>query len=151
MPGDWATSENIEAFEARKLPNSEVSGSRSISIDTKGNLALLGSSNGSIEVFSLSDTKAIHTYEGDGSAITDAIWSGSRAIVASSTGTIRVFDEDRETSSFTQHAGEATAVAIHPSGHILASVGIDKSIVFYDLSAAVVATQIFTDSGKSDA
>lgn len=42
-----------------------------------------------------------------------------------------------------------TAISVHPTGDIVASVGIDKSYVLYDLSANSVITQIFTDAGKS--
>ena len=150
MPEDWVTTEKIESFKVERLPKSEAPGSKSISVDADGNLALLGGSDGAAKAFSLTQRKAVTVYDGDGGAITDAVWSGSRAIVASSTGVIHVLDKGTEISSFTQHAGEITAIAVHPSGDILASVGVDKSIVLYDLSTSSVAAQIFTDSGKTE-
>jgi pre-mRNA-processing factor 19 len=53
---------------------------------------------------------------------------------------------DNETT-FTSHAGSANGLALHPSGDILASVGVDKSFVFYDLPGGKPVTQVYTDSG----
>lgn len=60
-----------------------------------------------------------------------------------------MFENGSEVASFASHAGEVTAISVHPTGDIVASVGIDKSYVLYDLSANSVITQIFTDAGKS--
>lgn len=49
--------------------------------------------------------------------------------------------------TFTSHAGSANGLALHPSGDILASVGVDKSFVFYDLVGGSSVTQVYTDSG----
>lgn len=69
-------------------------------------------------------------------------------VLAMSTGAVKVFEDDSEVSNFTGHAGEATSVALHPSGEILASVGVDKSYIFYDLMSSTVATHIYTNSRK---
>ena len=42
-----------------------------------------------------------------------------------------------------------TALALHPSGDILASVGVDKNYTFYDLASSVQVLQISTDSRKT--
>lgn len=82
-----------------------------------------------------------------GSPITDALWAGNRAILGTSAGAVKIFENDVEISSFSGHAGEVTALALHPSGEILASVGVDKSYIFYDLSSSTQALQMSTDSG----
>jgi pre-mRNA-processing factor 19 len=81
-------------------------------------------------------------------AITDAVWYGSKPVVSTSTGAVRVFDGENEVAEFTSHAGAANAIALHPSGELLASVGVDKSIVFYDLVGSRAVTQIYTECGK---
>ena len=148
VPEDWATAEKIESFKVEKLSNPDISNSRSISVDVKENKALLVNSNGTVTAFSLLEHKAVHTYDGDQGTATDAVWCGSRTIIATSTGAVRVFESAKELTRFNRHAGEVTAVAVHPSGDILASVGVDKSIVFYDLCTFAIAMQIFTDSGE---
>lgn len=82
--------------------------------------------------------------------MTDAAWAGNKAVVGSATGTVKVFENGSEVASFASHAGEVTAVAVHATGDIIASVGVDKSYVLYDLSTNTVVTQIFTDSGKQN-
>lgn len=57
-------------------------------------------------------------------------------------------EEGNQVASLTEHAGAATALSLHPSGEILASVGTDKSIVFYDLVGQKRAARSYTDAGK---
>lgn len=66
-------------------------------------------------------------------------------MVSTSSGTVKVFGDGEAT--FTSHAGSANGLALHPGGGILASVGVDKSFVLYDLEAGKAVTQIYTDSG----
>lgn len=81
-----------------------------------------------------------------GSAITGAVWFGARPVISTSSGAVMVFGDSEAT--FTSHAGSANALALHPCGDILASVGVDKSFVFYDLATGKAITQVYTDSGK---
>lgn len=76
-------------------------------------------------------------------------WANDKAVVATANGAIAVTQEGAVQAKFQQHAGAAMAVAAHPSGDVLASVGIDKSYVLYDVQHSKVLTQVFSDSGKS--
>lgn len=82
--------------------------------------------------------------------ITDAVWYGSQPVISTASGAVKVFDEGKAVAAFTSHAGAASALALHPSGEILASVGVDKSFVFYDLPGGKAVSQIYTDSGLLD-
>lgn len=90
----------------------------------------------------------MQTLKTDGS-VTGATWAGEKAVIASATGTVKVFENGSEVASFNVHAGEVTAVAVHATGDIVASVGVDKSYVLYDLTTNTVASQIFTNTGKN--
>ena len=90
----------------------------------------------------------MNTIDGGSGSITDGLWADERTILASSTGFVAVFKEDSKVCEFAGHAGGVNAVALHPSGDILASVGVDKSYIFYDLASSSQAIQIFTDCGK---
>lgn len=81
--------------------------------------------------------------------IVHGTWAHDKAVVATSNGAVVVTLEGAVQAKFQQHAGAATAVAAHPSGDVLASVGVDKSYVLYDLHSSKVLTQIFSDSGTS--
>jgi len=109
-------------------------------------LVIVGGSDGVAGVYSIEDNKVLSSFKAGG-AITDAIWYGSQPVVATSKGTVKVFGENETT--FTSHAGSANALALHPTGDILASVGVDKSFVFYDLIGGKAVTQIYTDSGMT--
>jgi hypothetical protein len=60
-----------------------------------------------------------------------------------------VLDAGQSVASFTNHAGAATGLALHPCGDLLVSVGVDKSFVYYDLEKLTVISQVYTDSGMS--
>jgi len=79
----------------------------------------------------------------------DAIWWDSKPVVALANGAIKVFEDGSEIGEFTVHAGAATGLSLHPCGDLLASVGSDKSYVFYDLTSMSQLTRVFTSSGMS--
>jgi len=114
-------------------------------VDEAGQLVIIGGSDGVAGVYSIPENKVQHSFKAGG-AITDAVWYGSQPIVSTSLGAVKVFGENEIT--FTSHAGSANGLALHPSGDILASVGVDKSFVFYDLTGGKAVTQVYTDSGK---
>ncbi|KAJ5656166.1 hypothetical protein N7507_008116 [Penicillium longicatenatum] len=147
IPEGWATSDAISAFKLVETSEPLYPGSRALSVDSTGDLALFGGSDGAVGVYSLSQKSVVQTLKTDG-LVTDATWAGNKAVVGSATGTVKVFENGSEVASFSSHAGEVTAVAVHATGDIVASVGVDKSYVLYDLSTNSVVTQIFTDSGK---
>lgn len=80
-----------------------------------------------------------------GAPVTGTAFYGSFPIVSTAKGAVKVFGG--EEVAFTSHAGAVNALALHPSGEILASVGVDKSFVFYDLNEGKAMTQIYADSG----
>lgn len=148
VPSEWATHDTIQSFAPIRKSEALYPDTRSIALDTNGQLALLGGTDGRAGVYSISQNKVVHELEVGPGAVTDALWAGDQAIFATSAGAVKVFDKGSEVSSFSCHAGPVTALTLHPSGDILASVGIDKTYVFYDLNSSTQALQIATDSGK---
>ena len=118
-------------------------------MNTSGDLVLVGGTEGKAKIYSISQRSIIQEFGAGSGAITDTIWVGDRAVLATSTGEVKLFENGSEIAHFTGHAGEVTAIAIHPSGDILASVGVDRSYIFYDLTSFSQATQVVTDSSKS--
>lgn len=110
---------------------------------------MVGGVDGAVGVYSLPEKRVLTTLK-IGGTVTDAVWAGGKAVVASSTGLVKIFEGDAELAAFNSHAGEATALAVHPTGDIVASVGADKSYVLYDLATNSVITQVFSDACKYD-
>lgn len=110
---------------------------------------MVGGVDGVAGIYSLAENRVLETLKGGSGPITDTVWVGNKAAIATSTGVVKVFEGASEIASFNTHAGEATALAVHPTGDILASVGVDKSYVLYDLTTSTVVAQIFSDTGKS--
>jgi pre-mRNA-processing factor 19 len=85
-----------------------------------------------------------------GEPVTDSIWEESKVFFSTAKGSVKVFEDGSEVASFTDHAGPATGLAMHPSKAILASIGADKSFVFYDLVNLQRATRVYTNAGTFD-
>ena len=147
IPGDWASADNVQTFSPLSESGSLFAGARTLNIDSTGGLVLSGGDAGNAGVYNTSDDKLEQEFSISG-PITSTLWAGSKTIVATTTGLISVFEEGRQISKFSAHAGEVTALARHPSGEILASVGVDKSFTFYDLNTSTQVLQIHTGSGE---
>jgi len=113
-------------------------------LDEAGQLVILGGSDGIAGVYSIPENTVQQSFK-VGSAVTSAVWYGSQPVVSTSSGSVKVFGDNETT--FKSHAGSANGLALHPCGEILASVGVDKSFVFYDLVGKKAVTQVYTDSG----
>lgn len=144
VPEDWATTETIEKFGVASTSKALFPGSTSVAVDDAGKVVLSGGSDGTVGVYSISGHKIQKSFNA-GSAVTDALWYGTQPVVSTSSGAVKVLGNEEIT--FTSHAGSANGLALHPSGDILASVGVDKSFVFYDLVGGSSVMQVYTDSG----
>lgn len=115
---------------------------------SSGDLALVGGTDGAAGVYSVSQNQVLQSLDGGDGAITGTLWAGDKAVVSTSSGQVRVFSakSDGQIGSFGVHAGSATAIALHPCGDILASVGEDRSYVLYDLTTMKLLTQISSTS-----
>lgn len=82
-----------------------------------------------------------------GEPVTCTVWTGSKVILGTSKGSVKVLDSGSEVASFHVHAGAVTGLTVHPGGRILASVGVDKSFVFYDLETLQQVSRGYTDAG----
>ncbi|THZ28818.1 cell cycle control protein [Aureobasidium pullulans] len=145
-PEGWATPDSLQSMQSTQNSEPLYPGGRSIAVDATGDLALVGGNDGVVGVYSVSQGQVIQTLKCGGGSVTDAVWSGNKPVIALSTGAVKMFDNGAEAASFDRHAGAANALALHPCGDILASVGVDKSYVLYDLQSLQPITQVSTDS-----
>ncbi|KAI9886341.1 MAG: hypothetical protein M1823_001849 [Watsoniomyces obsoletus] len=151
VPEDWATTETIQHFQPGYTSMALHPGGRSIALDPTGDLVILGGGDGSAGIHSISQNKLVQALEGGQGQVTDTLWWESRAIIATASGQVIIFEDGASRAQFTSHSGRAAALALHPSGELLASVGVDKSYVFYDLSSLKPITQIFLDADLTTA
>ncbi|KAL1975989.1 hypothetical protein VTN31DRAFT_4381 [Thermomyces dupontii] len=146
IPEGWATSETIQSFKPTVTSEPLYPGGKSLAVDSTGDRALVGGMDGVAGVYSVSQGKVVQTLQ-VGGPVTDAVWVGDKAVVASATGAVKVFENGSEVANFTSHAGEVTALAVHPTGDIVGSVGADKSYVLYDLTTSTPVAQIYGETG----
>jgi pre-mRNA-processing factor 19 len=120
-------------------------GSTAVSLDNSGELALFGGADGVAGVYSVSSQQLVHTLKA-GSAVTDSLWWDSRAVVATASGEVKIFENGEEIAQLGSHAGAVTSIALHPSKAILASAGLDKRFMLYDLSSYKMVSQVYTEA-----
>lgn len=148
VPEDWATSDSISSYTPAVASEPLHPGGSVLAVHEAGDVVLVGGSDGVAGIYSLSENKLLSSLKAGPGTVTGGVWAGSRAIVSTSVGAVKVFESGQEVASFSVHAGSANAVALHPSGSILASVGEDKTYILYDLESNKVLTQVESDSGK---
>ncbi|KAI9747036.1 MAG: hypothetical protein M1835_002250 [Candelina submexicana] len=141
VPEDWATAESIRSYRPFVKSEPLFKGSKSVAIDSTGDLALAGGEDGNVGVYSISQRAVIQTLQNGNGGVTDTLWWAGKAVISTTDGSVKIFDNGSEVASLRSHSGEITSLALHPSGEILASVGVDKSYVLYDLSELNAITQ----------
>ncbi|PNS19202.1 Pre-mRNA-processing factor 19 2 [Sphaceloma murrayae] len=150
VPEGWATSESIQSFEGAQVAKAIAPGASFLAVDDSADLALLGAEDSTALTYSISQNEVLSSLSCGGNVVAGTWW-GSRAIVALSTGSIKVFDNSEEVGSLSKHAGAVLSVALHPCGDILASIGADKSFVLYDLETLAPLTQQYVGKDLSSA
>ncbi|KEY72425.1 hypothetical protein S7711_01091 [Stachybotrys chartarum IBT 7711] len=143
IPEDWVTADEISAFDttaSNSLPIAQAT-----SLDVQGSHAALGGLKGQAAVYSV-DSDSLERELSINEPVTDTLWAHEKMFFATSQGSVKVYAEGTETGAFSEHAGPATGLSIHPGGDILASVGADKSVVFYQLSTQRRVSRAFAES-----
>ena len=150
VPEEWATGDDISSYAPKVTSKPFFKGGTSVAVLESGDLALVGSVEGAAGVYSVSQNKMVQTLSSGGGSVTDTLWAGDRPVISSTTGKITVFSphSDTELITFDTHAASVTAIALHPSGDLLASVGEDKSYALYDLENLRPLTQVPSESSK---
>jgi pre-mRNA-processing factor 19 len=148
VPEDWATGDAVASYEIKADIDSQFTGAKSLAVDSTGDFFLCGDSDGAVGVYDLKNSAFTTRSNLGAGAVLDGAWANDKIVVATSSGSVVVAVEGSATAKFHQHAGAATAIAVHPCGDIAASVGVDKSYVLYDLQSSAVITKIYADSGE---
>jgi pre-mRNA-processing factor 19 len=93
----------------------------------------------------MEQSKVVQTLKA-GSAVTATAWCGDRAVVATSAGTVKIFEDGNEIAQVGSHAGAVKSLSVHPSGKLLASAGADKRVALYELSSFKTASQLYVEA-----
>ncbi|ORY63266.1 WD40-repeat-containing domain protein [Pseudomassariella vexata] len=145
IPEGWVTPEDISAFTVEEAKDLEIPQTKALAIDQEH--AAIGGFNGLASCYSIATGEVERTM--DIGPVTDAIWRDNKIIFATAKGMVLLFDKAAEVANFADHVGAITGIALHPSGDLLASVGVDKSFVIYDLKNLKRAMRVQTDSTLS--
>ncbi|KAL2123691.1 hypothetical protein VTJ04DRAFT_56 [Mycothermus thermophilus] len=143
IPQGWASADEVAALQ--QVAYTDLNVTQASSLDTESDYAAIGGLDGKLDIYSVQANTVERTLD-VGEPITSTVWTGSKVIVGTAKGSVKVLDGGRETASFATHAGAVTGLAVHPGGRILASVGVDKSYVLYDLEALEKVSRVYTDA-----
>ena len=144
VPKGWAASDDVAALQ--QVAYADLAVSQASSLDIESGFAAIGGLDGKADIYSIEANNVERTLE-VGEPVTATVWTGSKVVLATSKGSVKVFDGGSEVAAFRVHAGAVTGLAVHPGGRILASVGVDKSFVFYDLEALAYVSRAYADAG----
>ena len=145
-PANWLTSAQLASFSQKASTPLMISNPATLVVE--GDYASAAGSQGDAAIYSI-DADTLERQLTVGEAITSSAWLDTKLVFATAKGSVKVWVSGSETASFTEHAGPATGICIHPSGEILASVGADKGVVVYDLTSSRRVGRCYSDSGKS--
>ncbi|KAF2646181.1 Prp19-domain-containing protein [Massarina eburnea CBS 473.64] len=145
IPDGWATDDTVSSFDIASSTDPLYPGSTNVSVDESGDLALFGGTDGVAGVYSISQAKVIYALK-CGSPVTATTWWDSKAVVATSAGTVKVFQGEDEIAEMGSHAGAVTSISLHPSGALLASAGADKRFAFHDLESFKTVSTVYTEA-----
>jgi pre-mRNA-processing factor 19 len=146
VPQGWASPDEVAALQ--QVAYTDLNVAQASSLDVESDYAAIGGLDGKADIYAIQANKVERTLD-IGEPVTATVWTGSKVILATSKGSVKVFDSGSEAASFQVHAGAVTGLAVHPGGRILASVGVDKSFVFYDLESLEKVSRGYTDAGMS--
>jgi len=144
VPKGWATPDDVAALQQTTI--TDLSVSLASSLDTQGDHAAIGGLDGKLDIYSVDAGKVERSLD-IGEPVTATVWIETKVILATAKGSVRVFDSGSEAATFKSHAGAITGLSLHPGNRILASVGADKSFVFYDIESLQQVSRVYTDSG----
>ncbi len=111
----------------------------------ENDFAAVSGLKGNVGIYSIEADKVERSLDIE-EPITDTIWTGPRVIFSTTNAHVKIYENGTEIKTFTEHAGAVTGLALHPGGDLLASVGADKSFVFYDLNDLKRVLRVYTDS-----
>lgn len=119
-------------------------------MEEHGAYAAVASAQGDAAIYAV-DAGQVERQLSVGEPVTDQLWAGTKLVLATAKGSVKVLDGGEQVASAAEHAGAATGLALHAGGEILASVGADKQVVFYDVATLAVVARSYVDSGTSPA
>ncbi|XDG01191.1 hypothetical protein ABKA04_000806 [Annulohypoxylon sp. FPYF3050] len=143
VPQGWATADDVASFAVSTTNSLPVSQATTVSVSE--GYAAVGGLQGDVAIYSI-DSDTVERSLQINEPVTKSIWDGTRVYFATSKGSVKVFENGSEIASFSDHAGPVTGLSIHPSKEILASIGSDKSFIFYDLVNLRRVRRVFTNS-----
>lgn len=147
VPEGWVSADEVSSFEPTTVNSLPVP--QATSLDLEGSYAVAGGLNGEAAIYSIEADNVERTVPVN-EPVTDTLWSGSKVFFATSQGNIKVYEAGNEIGTMSEHAGAASGLSLHPSGDLLASVGTDKSIVFYQLETMKRVSRAYADACKLD-
>jgi len=152
VPKEWATPDVIGSYKVQKRSKMSGKSPGFLQLHQDGDLLLAPGNNGTAEIYSVSQGQHTNSFapldqKAATGLLSDGLWSGDSIIVASRAGTIEL--RGAANAICRQDSTDVAAIALHPSGRILASAGLDKNIVLYDVQTMAVATRIHAESGES--
>ncbi|KAG4301973.1 hypothetical protein PCK1_001949 [Pneumocystis canis] len=133
IPEDWTTIEQIKQLKLSKTICPFKSDLNVIAVTDLGTMILAASKN-IIKIYCGMEETSTYSLKCDDGDITCGLWINELPAVAKSDGTICIYTSlNGDSKKISTHQNKVTAIALHPSGDILASVTVDGEWALHDL------------------
>ncbi|KAG9250719.1 cell cycle control protein [Emericellopsis atlantica] len=143
IPEGWVTGDEVSAFAPATTNALPVAQATSLDVDQT--IAALGGLKSASATYLIETDTVEHQIAVD-EPVTATLAAASKVVFATSQGSVKVYQNGEQVSEASEHAGAATGLSLHPGEQILASVGSDKSVVFYDFTNMGRISRAYTDS-----
>jgi pre-mRNA-processing factor 19 len=143
VPEGWATAEDVSALET--IASTTLPVPQPTSLALEGGYAAIAGPEGNAAIYSVEADK-LERHVPVGAPVTDTVWAGGKLIFSTTQGTVKVFERGDEVAAVSENSGAVTALSVHPLGDLVAFVGLDKSIVLFDLTTLKRVSRTYNDS-----
>ncbi|KAH7361515.1 cell cycle control protein cwf8 [Plectosphaerella cucumerina] len=143
VPEGWATAEDVSALET--IASTTLPVPQPTSLALEGGYAAIAGPEGNAAIYSVEADK-LERHVPVGAPVTDTVWAGGKLIFSTTQGTVKVFERGDEVAAVSENSGAVTALSVHPLGDLVAFVGLDKSIVLFDLTSLKRVSRTYNDS-----
>ncbi|KAK3334166.1 hypothetical protein B0T19DRAFT_449367 [Cercophora scortea] len=143
VPAEWATPDDVASLQ--QIAQKDLSVTQASTLALESDFAAIGGLDGTLDIYSLSNNEVERSLK-VGEPVTATVWVDNKIILGTAKGAVQSYFNGEVTNTFREHSGPVTGLSVHPGGRIVASVGTDKSFVFYDSEAGARVSRVYTDT-----
>lgn len=139
-PG-WATVEEVSHYRELSIGRVDY---LPTSLLVNDDYATIGTTEGDVSVYAFDEGVQEQVIQITNHAITGVIRTDAKLIVSTDNGSVHVYQNGMKQAAVKAHIGPITGLAFQPAEDMFATVGVDKSFVFYSMLTGEKLRRVYT-------